>query len=419
VSVNRVPQITDSGDCAGSKAPFVGPLTPHLEGFAAHLGDEGYTNSVLHTKCTLARELNRWLARHNFAVVDFDEARLRAFIADRRRRLGGHVRRNDAPTARQLLGYLRSLGCVPGPVPIVDRTALGKLMRDFETFLRSQRGLAPTTVSAYVDCTRRLLAERFRGRALRLQQLRARDIDRFILREARRVSRVSVKKTLAALRCFLRYALQRGAIKTDLAMGLPKVAVWRFSDVPKSLPPDQVERLLGSCDRGTAAGQRNHAILLLLARLGLRAGEVGALTLEDLDWGHGEVLVHAKRQRIQRLPLPKDAGAALAQYLRYARPHCQSRTVFIGQQAPWRGISPSGIGQIVRRALKRAGLKPERTGAHLLRHSLATNMLRKGASLREIGQLLGHDHPTTTQIYAKVDIEALRTIARPWMGRAP
>jgi site-specific recombinase XerD len=285
--------------------------------------------------------------------------------------------------------------------------------------LRSQRGLAPTTVSVYVDCARRLLAERFRGQALSLQHLRARDIDRFILREARRVSRVSVKKTLAALRCFLRYALQRGAIKIDLAMGLPKVAVWRFSDVPKSLPPDQVERLLGSCERSTAAGQRDHAILLLLARLGLRAAEVGALSLEDLDWEHGEIVVHAKRQRIQRLPLPKDAGAALAQYLRYARPRCQSRTVFIGQQAPWRGISPSGIGQIVRRALKRAGLKPERTGAHLLRHSLATNMLRKGASLREIGQLLGHDDPTTTQIYAKVDIEALRAIARPWMGRAP
>jgi hypothetical protein len=127
VSVNRVPQLTDSGDCAGSKTPFVGPLTLHLEGFAAHLGGEGYTNSVLHTKCALARELNRWFARRNFAVVDFDEARLRTFIADRRRRLGGHVRRNDAPTARQLLGYLRSLGCVPGPVPIVDRTALGRV----------------------------------------------------------------------------------------------------------------------------------------------------------------------------------------------------------------------------------------------------------------------------------------------------
>jgi len=374
----------------------------------------------VYAKCSLARELNRWLARHCLELSDFNEARLRAFIAARRRRLGGHVRwqRNDAPSVRQLLGYLRGLGYVPGPMPIVDRTALSKLMRDFEIFLRSQRGLAPRTVSAYVYHTRRLLTDRFRGRALCLQRLRACDIDRFILREARRVSRGSVKATLPALRCFLRYALQRGAIKTDLALGLPKVAVWRFSHLPKVLAPEQVEQLLRSCDRGTAAGQRDHAILLILARLGLRAAEVGTLKLEDLDWDHGEIVVHAKGQRIQRLPLPKDAGAALARYLHHARAHCQSRTVFIGQLAPWRGVSPSGIGQIVRRALKRAGLKPDHTGAHLLRHSLATNMLRKGASLGEIGQLLGHDDPTTTQIYAKADLEALRTITRPWMGGA-
>ena len=369
MSVNRVPQLTDSGDGAGSKAPFVGPLTPHLEGFAAHLGVRAIPTAVLHTKCALARELNRWLARHNFAVVDFDEARLCVFIAGRRRRLGGHVRRRDGPTGRQLLGYLRGLGCVPGPAPILDRTALGKLTRDFETFLRSQRGLAPTTVSAYVDCTRRLLTDRFRGRALCLQHLQARDIDRFILREARRVSRISVKKTLAALRCFLRYALQRGAINTDLAMGLPKVAVWRFSDVPKSLPPDQVERLLGSCDRSTAAGQRNHAILLLSARLGLRAGEVGALSLEDLDWDHGEIVVHAKRQRIERLPLPKDAGAALAA-THATLDHTASRAQSsLDSKRHGAAFLPLGIGQIVRRALKRAGLKPERTGAHLL-HTL-------------------------------------------------
>jgi site-specific recombinase XerD len=419
VSINQVPQVAARSDVAGIRARCVGPLAPYLEGFAAHLLGEGYCNSELHKKCLLVNELSRWLERHNRAFVHIDEARLQQFLAVRRRRLGGRVRRGDAPTGRQLLGYLRGLGCIPGPAPVIDRGALGKLTRDFELFLSSERGLSPTTITAYVRCVRRLLSHRFRGRALCLQHLRARDLDRFILHEARRVSRISVKKTLAALRCFLRYALQRGAIKTDLAMGLPKVAVWRFSDVPKSLPPDQVERLLGSCDRSTAAGQRDHAILLLLARLGLRAAEVGALSLEDLDWDHGEIVVHAKRQRIQRLPLPKDAGAALARYLRFARPHCQSRTVFIRQQAPWHGISPSGIGQIVRRALKRAGLKPERTGAHLLRHSLATNMLRNGASLGEIGQLLGHDDPTTTQIYAKVDIEALRAIACPWMGRAP
>jgi integrase/recombinase XerD len=419
MSLDEVLPGADKVGAADRDARCIGPLATPLEGFIARLTQEGYSKSHLYIKTLMIRRLSGWLARRAIKLQDIDEKCLLQFQVHRRRCVSLHMRRYDVSTGRQLLGFLRGLGCVPGPVPIVDRTALGKLMGDFEGFLRSQRGLAPTTVGAYVECARRLLAQRFRRGALSLQHLRARDVDRFVLREARRIRRISVKKTVAALRCFLRYALQRGTIKIDLAISLPKVAVWRFSDVPKSLLPDQVERLLDSCDRSRAAGQRNHAILLLLARLGLRAGEVGALRLEDLDWDRGEIVVHAKRQRIQRLPLPNDAGAALAQYLRHARPHCQSRTVFIGQQAPWRGISPSGIGQIVRRALKRAGLKPERTGAHLLRHSLATNMLRKGASLGEIGQLLGHDDPATTQIYAKVDIEALRAIARPWMGRAP
>jgi site-specific recombinase XerD len=419
VSPNQVQQGAASADFSGRRAPCAGPLATHLEGFIALLTQEGYSKSWLYRKGLVVRRLSSWLVRQKLTLTDINERRLRQFQAYRGRHVGTYVRKNEAITGRQLLGFLRDLGCVPGPVPIVDQTELGKLTRDFEVFLQSQRGLAPRTVCAYVDCTRRLLAQQFRGRALSLQHLRAPDVDRFILREARRVSRRSVKKTLAALRGFLRHALQRGAIKTDLAVGLPKVAVWRFSDVPKSLPPDQVERLLSSCNCSTAAGQRDHAILLLLSRLGLRAAEVGALRLEDVDWDRGEIVVRAKRQRIQRSPLPKDVGAALAQYLREARPRCHSRTVFIRQQAPWRGISPSGISQIVRRALKRAGLKPERTGAHLLRHSLATNMLRRGASLREIGQLLGHDDPTTTQIYAKVDIEALRAIARPWMGGAP
>ena len=149
----------------------------------------------------------------------------------------------------------------------------------------------------------------------------------------------------------------------------------------------------------------------------MRSKEVSTLRLADLDWDHGEIVVHTKMCRIHHLPLTKELGSALARYLRHGRPHCPLRTVFVRQRPPWSALSPSGVGQIVRRALRRAGLKPERTGAHLLRHSLATNMLRKGASLHEIGQMLGHECPTTTQIYAKVDIKALRTIAMPWMGR--
>src|SRR3989441_383447 len=174
--------------------------------------------------------------------------------------------------------------------------------------------------------------------------------------------------------------------------------------------------MLRSCDRHTASGQRDYAMLLLLARLGLRGGEVLALTLDDLDWERGEMLVRGKGQRYERLPLPKDVGAALVHYLRYVRPTCATRAVFVRLHAPQHALRLSAVCCVMRRALQRAGLNPDFKGAHLLRHSLATNMLRRGASLGEIGHLLRHRQPTTTQIYAKVDIEALRGIALPWMG---
>jgi integrase/recombinase XerD len=203
-----------------------------------------------------------------------------------------------------------------------------------------------------------------------------------------------------------------------LAGGLSGVAHWRLSHIPKFLAPGEIKRLLKSCDRHTLAGQRDYAILLLLARLGLRGGEVLAMTLDDLDWERGEVLVRGKGQRLERLPLPTDVGAALVNYLRHVRPGCSSRKVFIRLKAPRHALRQSGICCVVHRALKRAGLSPTFKGAHLFRHSLATQMLRRGASLGEIGQLLRHRQPTTTQIYAKVDIEALRGIALPWTRSA-
>jgi site-specific recombinase XerD len=265
---------------------------------------------------------------------------------------------------------------------------------------------------------RRFLAEHFKSKALRLRDLRPRDLHRFVLREVRRVGRTRAKLTVTALRSFLRFLCQRGETRTDLAAALLGVAHWRLSHLPKSLPPEQVQRLLRSCDRNTPSGQRDYAILLLLARLGLRGGEVLAMTLDDLDWERGEMVVRGKGQRFERLPLPKDVGTALVHYLRHARPVCSTRKVFIRLNAPWHGLRLSAICCVVHRALRRAGLNPDFKGAHLLRHSLATRMLRKGASLEEIGQLLRHRQPTTTQIYAKVDIKALRGIALPWMGGA-
>ena len=394
-----------------------GPLASHIEGFAAQLFREGYAPNTVRAKCDVLADLSRWLERRRLPLSALDEGRLRHFQATRRRR--GDARRGDPATGQQLLGYLRDRDDIAAAVQKIDPTPVACLTRDFEEFLYSERGLSRSTVISYLPTVRGFLAERFGYKALRLAELRPQDLQRFVLREVQRVSRSHGKCTVTALRSFLRFLLQRGAIRTDLACTLPGVAGWRLSHLPKSLPPEQVERLLACCDRSTPTGKRDYAILLLLARLGLRGGEVLAMTLEDLDWERGEIVVRGKGQRLERLPLPEDVGAALACYLCDVRPACATRRVFIRMNAPQRGLaSPVAICCIVRRALRRAGLDPEFKGAHLLRHSLATNLLRHGASLGEIGQLLRHRQPTTTQIYAKVDIAALRGIALPWPGGA-
>jgi site-specific recombinase XerD len=220
-----------------------------------------------------------------------------------------------------------------------------------------------------------------------------------------------------ALRSFFRFLRQRGDIRSDLAGAIPATTNWRLTGLPLSLGPEQVEALLDRCDQDTALGQRDYAILLLLARLGLRAGEVVASTLDDLDWETGTLIVHGKGKRQERLPLPEDVGEAVASYLRGSRPRCAARRVFTRRQAPHRGFSSSSaIDIVVRRALARTGLDPEKKGAHLLRHSLASRLLGSGASLEQIAQLLRHAHPQTTEIYAKVDLKALRALAQPWPG---
>ena len=291
------------------------------------------------------------------------------------------------------------------------------LLGDFEKFLRSERGLAPATLKNYLPIVRRFLVERPDSHVLRFDELRATDLHGFIIRSAQRGSLGRAKLTVTAMRSFLRFLRQRGILATDLAAAMPSVANWRLSHLPKTLPPHQVEQLLASCDRNTPAGQRDYAILLLLARLGLRGGEVVSMTLDDLIWECGEIVVRGKGQRLARMPLPPDVGSALANYLRHVRPACATRRVFIRMHAPLCGLrGPSTICCIVRRALKRAGVTSDFKGAHLLRHSLATDLLRRGASLDEIGQLLRHSQPITTQIYAKVDIAALRSIGLAWPG---
>jgi site-specific recombinase XerD len=252
---------------------------------------------------------------------------------------------------------------------------------------------------------------------VKLACLKAGDIVRFVQQQAPHLHLKRAKLMTTALRSFLRYARYRGDVALDLAAAVPIVANWSMPSIPRAIPSNQVRQLLASIDRRSAIGRRDYAIVLLLARLGLRSGEVAFLELEDINWDAGQVSVRGKRDQRTALPLPADVGAAIAAYLRDGRPRSTSRRVFLRSKAPIRGfLSSSGIGSIIQHALHRAGIQAPTKGAHQFRHALATQMLRHGASLTEIGEVLRHRNLQTTTIYAKVDLKALRTLALPWPG---
>jgi site-specific recombinase XerD len=240
---------------------------------------------------------------------------------------------------------------------------------------------------------------------------------RFVEHQARCLHPKRSKLLTSALRSFLQYARYCGKVKLDLAAAVPVVPNWTMATIPRAISADQVRQLLASIDRSTALGRRDYAILLVLARLGLRSGEVAFLELDDIDWNAGQLSVHGKTGPRGELPLPTDVGKAIAVYLRNGRPQSASRRLFLRAKAPICGFrGASGVGSIVRHRLQRAGIDAPTHGAHQFRHGLACELLRQGASLSEIGELLGHRSPETTKIYAKVDLKALRTLALPWPG---
>lgn len=392
-----------------------GPLGPHLDSFAHWLAAQGYSRLAATRKIRLVAHWSRWLHQRHIGLKQLNEHRIGDFLKRHRRQTRWH--KHTRYTLAQLLQQLRRAKLIPDrPSPDTERS-IDPLMRDYERFLAQERGLSQASLNSYRPIARHFLSEVLGAGALRLDKLGAADISRFVLRATSTLSPKRVQLTTSVLRSFLGFLYQRGQLTAPLAGAVPTVATWRWSDLPRFLEPEQVHQLLESCDRGSQRGQRDYAILLLLARLGLRAGEVAGLNLEDLDWHSGEVLIRGKGSREDRLPLPPDVGRALATYLRQARPPCSCRRVFLRTQAPRDGLSGSTfISKIVGRALLRAHLDPAHKGAHLLRHSLATRMLRGGASLTQIGQVLRHQHAQTAEIYAKVDFAALRTVAQPWPG---
>jgi site-specific recombinase XerD len=392
-----------------------GPLGPHIGGFAALLSQLGYCRANGWLKIRLLAELGRWLQRRRIRLAQLHEGQTSAFLRARWRRVSRQS--GDQITMGQLLQHLRQAHVIP-QVPSAPPSEIGSLEQAYRSFLLQERALAPASVQQYAVVMRRFLSHRLRKGKVRLKNLRAEAVTDFVLHDTSGRGRRSAQLMAAVLRSFLGFLFQQGRIATNLAAAVPTVAGWRLSELPRFLEPAQVEQVLRSCDRRRKVGRRDYAILLLLARLGLRAGEVARLTLEDINWRTGELLVRGKGARIDKLPLLQDVGRALVDYLRKGRPECSSRRVFIQCKAPYVGFAspPSTVCGIVRRALARAHIQSRHRGAHVLRHSLATRMLGNGASLTQIGRVLRHQQVQTTEIYARVNLPALSGLALPWPG---
>jgi integrase/recombinase XerD len=398
----------------GSYSEF---LDAYLEGFLDDLWAQGFAERWMPRRRRTVESFARWARCAQIAVADLSEAHVAMFVEP----LRSPTRLARARgVLRRLLQYLDRAGALT-KAPIAPAvTSEDQLLQAYLRFLRQDRGLSPNSVKVYGPFVRTFLAERAAesGAAL-VETIDARTVRAHLLARARTGSPENARLLATSLRSFLRYLFLCGKRDRDLSVAVPMVRKWRQANVPTVLSPDEVERTLSAPDRDTPTGRRNHAILLLLARLGLRAGEVVTLELSDLHWRQGEIVVRGKGANIESLPLPSDVGEALALYLQKDRTPGLSPRVFLRAIPPYVGLTgPAAVGHVVRSALARAGLhSPSRRGAaHLFRHSLATRMIRNGASLVEISEILRHHSPGATEIYAKVDFESLRGVARPWPG---
>lgn len=394
-----------------------GALGVYIAGFAADLAARGYAVKTTKYKVRLVAHFGEWLMRQPLELEALSQGVVEEFLRHRNYRRA--IRAGDAATLIGLLEHLRERGALPSRSAQAPSEQVLPVDLRFERYLVRERGLARPTVVSYVLRVRHFLSARFGAGQVRPEDLCSADVTDFILGYARDMAPRTAGLMVSALRSFFRFLRFEGLITVDLSGAVLTVPNWRLSEIPKSLEPAEVDALL-ACSKGEGATRlRDHAILLLLSRLGLRAGEVVSLALDDLDWDSGQITVSGKGLRTMQLPILKDVGNALASYLRHSRPMCSDRHVFIRSRAPHVGFSSSvAICNVVRRALTRAGLSPARKGAHLLRHSLAVRMLRSGASLAQIGDVLGHQSPSTTEVYAKVDIGSLHALAQPWPGGA-
>jgi len=393
-----------------------GPLSSMLESYAHFLNEEGYSHESFLSKTRFVIGFSRWLQQKHIDLPQITLSVGNRFLRDRR-----PMRSGDPTTLRQFLSWMHNKGFISAQaLELREKSTVDLLVNDYSGYLLNERGLADTSVAAYTAIAHRFLSRacprgRFDVKALTAQRIRE-----FVVHEARRFRTSKAASLLTSvIRSLVRFVHYRGYIDRSLVAAVPAVAHWSMASIPRALPLEAVRRVLKQSRlRTTPCGLRDLAILLVLARLGLRARDVMLLELEDIDWTNSCIHVSGKGRQERPVPLPHDVGVAIAAYLRNGRPASSCRRVFLRTRAPWRGVAKSSsISVIVHRALKRARVESATRGAHQFRHSLATNMLRRGASLTEIAQVLRHRDPNTTRLYAKVDLDALREVALPWPGR--
>lgn len=395
----------------------LGLLDLHAEGFLGHLRTAGYAERTLRKKRSILAAFARWSRGEQIALDHLGDSDIAEFVKRSSVAGAGAARvRAERAALQLLLEYLRAQSWAPSPVR-VDASLEDALTERYADYLRQDRGLAENSVRVYLPLIRGFLTSQIAaGACSSPDAFDAPTIRSYLLANSINRSAEYVRLLATALRSFFHFLFVRGDTPLDLCVSVPPVRTWRQSSVPAFLSPEEEERVLAATDRSTSRGRRDHAILLLLARLGLRAGEIVSLELGDIRWRSGEIVVHGKGRSVEHVPLLSDIGEALALYLHKNRGASSSRRVFVRMLAPRVGLAgPAAIGHVVRLAFARAGLRPSSRGAaHLFRHSLATTMIRHGASMAEIAEVLRHRSQNTTATYAKVSFEALRGVARSW-----
>lgn len=394
-----------------------GPLAPYLDAFATDLDEQGFKRHLLGRQIRVAANFSRWLQGEGVAAQHATEVYVQRFLHGHAQQRS--VRYGEFATLRRLIAFLSRMDVIS---PSLDRhpaTPVQQAVAAFAVYLRQERALCDRTLVQYCPFIERFLSERFGHGPVEFAKLRSADIIGFIQREAARLSPARAKSATTALRSFLRYLRYCGEIRYDLAAAVPTVPNWSLTGIPRAIAPGHLSAVLAHCPRDTPVGRRDYAILMLLASLGLRSTEIVSLTLDSIDWEAGSIAVACKGGDVASVPISTEVGEAIADYLCHGRPASSSRALFLRACAPIRGLGAGQtVGTIVGAALKRAGISTRHRGTHQFRHALATDMLRHGATLTEIGGVLRHRRAKTTNIYAKVDFTALRPLSQPWPGGA-